>query len=397
MEGKPLAEKRDYYEVLGLKKGCSEDELKKAYRQMAKKYHPDLHPGDKEAEEHFKEVNEAYEVLSDPQKRARYDQFGHAGVDPSYGAGAGGAGGAGGFGGFDMGDIGDIFEGFFGGGFGGSRRSANPNAHRRGSDIRMQVAISFMEACKGVTKSISVTRMDSCKECSGTGAEHGTAMKTCPTCGGSGQVRVQQRTPFGVIATQRPCDSCGGSGRIIEKSCPACSGRGSISVTKTVEIHIPAGIDDGQSLSLRNMGNAGANGGPAGDLLVTIVVRPDPIFRRQGYDIYCEMPVSYCQAVLGDKLQVPTIDSNVEYTMPEGTQPGTTFRLRGKGVPRLNGRGRGDQYVTVTIDVPRNLTKEQKEKLRAFESSLSDKQSAKKKSFSEKLKDVFNDLGDNNR
>ena len=384
-----MAEKRDYYEVLGLQKGCSEDELKKAYRQMAKKYHPDLNPGDKEAEERFKEVNEAYEVLSDPQKRQRYDQFGHAGVDPSYG-GAGGPG-AGGFGGFDMGDIGDIFGDLFGSGFGGSRRSQNPNAPRRGSDIRVQITLTFFEACKGVSKKISVTRSDSCPDCGGTGAEHGTAMKTCAACGGTGHVRVQQRTPFGVIATDRPCESCGGAGRVIERSCPNCGGRGSISSTKTVEVQVPAGIDDGQTLSLRGQGNAGANGGPSGDLLVTVAVRPDAIFRRQGYDLYCEMPVSYCQAVLGDKLIVPTIDGNVEYTLPEGTQPGTTFRLRGKGVSRLNSRGRGDQYVTITVDVPRNLTREQKERLQAFEDSLSEKQSTKKKSFAEKLKEVFKD------
>ena len=383
-----MAEKRDYYEVLGLQKGCSEDELKKAYRQMAKKYHPDLNPGDKEAEEKFKEVNEAYEVLSDPQKRQRYDQFGHAGVDPNFGAGGAGAGG---FGGFDMGDIGDIFGDLFGGGFGGSRRSQNPNAPRRGSDIRIQVTLTFFEACKGTSKKISVTRSDSCPDCKGTGAENGTAMKTCSVCGGTGQVRVQQRTPFGVIATQRPCDSCGGRGRVIEKSCPTCSGRGSISNSKTVEVQIPAGIDDGQTLSLRGQGNSGANGGPAGDLLVTVAVRPDPIFTRDGFDIYCEMPVSYCQAVLGDKLTVPTIDGNVEYTLPEGTQPGTTFRLRGKGVTRLNSRGRGDQYVTVTVDVPRSLTKDQKEKLRAFEDSLSEKQSTKKRSFAEKLKEMLKD------
>ena len=382
-----MADKRDYYEVLGLQKGCSEDELKKAYRQMAKKYHPDLNPGDAEAEEKFKEVNEAYEVLSDADKRQRYDQFGHAGVDPNFGAGGGG----GGFGGFDMGDIGDIFGDLFGGGFGGSRRAQNPNAPRRGSDIRVQVTLSFFEACKGTAKKLNVTRSDTCQDCRGTGAKDGTAMKTCSVCGGTGQVRVQQRTPFGVSATQRPCDSCGGRGRVIEQNCPTCGGRGSVNSSKTVEVQIPAGIDDGQTLSLRGQGNAGANGGPAGDLLVTIVVRPDPIFTRDGFDIYCEMPISYYQAVMGDKLVVPTIDGNVDYTLPEGTQPGTTFRLRGKGVTRLNSRGRGDQYVTVTVDVPRSLTKEQKEKLQAFEESLTEKQSTKKRSFAEKLKEMLKD------
>ena len=383
-----MADKRDYYEVLGVQKGCSEDELKKAYRQMAKKYHPDLHPDDKEAEAKFKEVNEAYGVLSDKEKRSRYDQFGHAGVDPSFGGGAGGAYGSGGFG-FDMGDIGDIFEGFFGGGFGGSSRRQNPNAPRRGTDIRIQVAISFFEACKGVSKTVSVSRSESCPDCHGTGAENGTAMKTCPDCNGTGQVRYQQRTPFGVISSQRACDKCQGKGKIIEKSCPKCAGRGSVSNTKKVEIQVPAGIDDGQTLSIRGQGNAGTNGGPNGDLLVLIAVRPDALFKRKEYDIYCEMPVSYYQAVTGDELVVPTIDGNVKYTLPEGTQPGTTFRLRGKGVQRLNGRGRGDQFVTITIDVPKNLSKAQKDKLKAFEDSLTEKQTQKKKSFAEKLKDMF--------
>ena len=384
-----MAEKRDYYEVLGVQKGCSEDELKKAYRQMAKKYHPDLNPGDKDAEEKFKEVNEAYEVLSDPQKRSRYDQFGHAGVDPSFGGGAGGAGGYGDFSGFDMGDLGDIFEGFFGGFGGGSSRRSNPNAPRRGSDIRTQVSISFFEACSGIGKKVTVSKMESCDACHGTGAENGTAMKICPDCNGTGQVRVQQRTPFGVVNAQRPCDRCGGRGKIIEKTCPKCSGRGYQNVSKTVEIQIPAGIDDGQTLSVRGQGNAGANGGPAGDLLVMVTVRPDSLFTRKDYDIYCEMPVSFYQAVTGDELTVPTIDGNVKYNLPAGTQPGTVFRLRGKGVQRLNGRGRGDQYVTVTIDVPKNLTRAQLDKLKEFDDAVTDKQTAKKKKFSDKIKEMF--------
>ena len=384
-----MAEKRDYYEVLGVQKGCSEDELKKAYRQMAKKYHPDLNPGDKDAEEKFKEVNEAYEVLSDPQKRSRYDQFGHAGVDPSFGGGAGGAGGYGDFSGFDMGDLGDIFEGFFGGFGGGSSRRSNPNAPRRGSDIRTQVSISFFEACSGIGKKVTVSKMESCDACHGTGAENGTAMKICPDCNGTGQVRVQQRTPFGVVNAQRPCDHCGGRGKIIEKSCPKCGGRGYQNVSKTVEIQIPAGIDDGQTLSVRGQGNAGANGGPAGDLLVMVTVRPDSLFTRKDYDIYCEMPVSFYQAVTGDELTVPTIDGNVKYNLPAGTQPGTVFRLRGTGVQRLNGRGRGDQYVTVTIDVPKNLTRAQLDKLKEFDDAVTDKQTAKKKKFSDKIKEMF--------
>ncbi len=385
-----MAEKRDYYEVLGLQKGCSEDEIKKAYRKLAKKYHPDLNPGDKDAEEHFKEVNEAYEVLSDKQKRDRYDQFGHAGVDPSYGgAGAGFSG----FSGFDMGDIGDIFEGFFGGGFGGSARR-NSNAPRRGSDLRIQLTISFEEACKGAVKTVSVRVSENCKDCAGTGAAGGTAIKTCPTCGGSGTVRVSQRTPFGVINSQRTCDACQGKGKIIETPCQKCGGSGTVMTSKNIEIHIPAGIDDGQTLSLRGQGNSGSHGGPSGDLLVLISVRPHPIFKRRDSDIYCEIPVSFSQAALGDVLKVPTIDGNVEYTLPEGTQPGTTFRLRGKGVTRLNGRGRGDHYITITVDVPKSLTKAQKEKLKAFEDSLSEKQSQRKKTFGEKLKEYFDGTKD---
>ena len=384
-----MAGKRDYYEVLGIDRNADDASIKKAYRKMAKKYHPDLNPGDKDAEEKFKEVNEAYEVLSDPQKRSRYDQFGHAGVDPSFGGGAGGAGGYGDFSGFDMGDLGDIFEGFFGGFGGGSSRRSNPNAPRRGSDIRTQVSISFFEACSGIGKKVTVSKMESCDACHGTGAENGTAMKICPDCNGTGQVRVQQRTPFGVVNAQRPCDHCGGRGKIIEKSCPKCGGRGYQNVSKTVEIQIPAGIDDGQTLSVRGQGNAGANGGPAGDLLVMVTVRPDSLFTRKDYDIYCEMPVSFYQAVTGDELTVPTIDGNVKYNLPAGTQPGTVFRLRGKGVQRLNGRGRGDQYVTVTIDVPKNLTRAQLDKLKEFDDAVTDKQTAKKKKFSDKIKEMF--------
>lgn len=380
-----LAEKRDYYEVLGVQKGSSEDEIKKAYRKMAKKYHPDLNPGDKEAEAKFKEVNEAYEVLSDSQKRSKYDQFGHAGVDPNFGAGAGGYGGAGGF---DF-DIGDIFEGFFGGGFGGSSRRANPNAPRKGEDAYTSVTISFLEACKGVEKELSVTRMDSCDSCHGTGCANGAAPETCPECHGTGQVKVQQRTPFGVVSTARACSRCNGKGKIIKNPCSTCHGSGRKNANKKIKVNIPAGIDDGQTLSIRGGGNAGINGGPNGDLNVGVTVRPDPLFKRRGVDILCEVPVTYAQAVMGDEITVPTIDGKVRYKIGEGTQPGTTFRLKGKGVQRLNGRGRGDQLATVTIEVPKNLSKPQMDALKKFESTLEEKNYAKRKSFFDKLKDMF--------
>lgn len=382
-------EKRDYYEVLGVSKTATDDELKKAYRKLAKQYHPDLNPGDKEAEKKFKEANEAYEVLSDSTKRARYDQFGHAGVDPSYGAGGPDAGGFGGFGGFDMGDLGDIFEGFFGGGFGSSRR-ANPNAPRRGGDLQTSCTISFFEACKGVKREISIQRMESCPDCYGSGSEPGHDAQTCPDCHGTGQVRVTQRTPLGSMTSSRPCSRCGGKGKIITNPCKKCNGNGRIRVTKKIEVSIPAGVDDGQTLAVRGQGDSGINGGPAGDLHVTVTVRPDTLFKRDGYDIWCEIPLTYMQAALGDELTVPTIDGKVKYTIPEGTQPGTVFRLRGKGVQNLNGRGRGDQYVEVTVEVPKGLSKAQKEALKNFDKLLTDeKQYTKRKGFFDKVKEMF--------
>ncbi len=383
-----MAEKRDYYEVLGISKGASDDEIKKAYRQKAKQYHPDMNPGDKEAEAKFKEASEANEVLSDPQKRARYEQFGHAGVDPSYGAGAGGAGGFGGFGGFGGGmdfDLGDIFGSIFGG---GSTRRANPNAPRRGSDIEISVSIDFLEACHGVNKTIEFSHMDKCPECSGSGAAAGSAPQTCPDCGGSGQVRMTQRTPFGMTTTMRPCSRCGGKGKIISNPCKKCSGSGQIRKNKKLDIAIPAGIDDGQILTLRSQGNAGFNGGGAGDVLVDILVRPHPIFRRDGYNVYCEVPITFAQAALGDELTVPTVDGKVKYKIPDGTQPGTTFRLKNKGIKQLNSSSKGDQYVTVTVEVPKNLSKKQKEQLRELDRSLSESSYEKRRGFFDRLKDL---------
>ncbi|WP_147539404.1 molecular chaperone DnaJ [Anaerotruncus rubiinfantis] len=385
-----MAEKRDYYEVLGVSKDASTDDLKKAYRKLAKQYHPDMNPGDKTAEAKFKEVNEAYEVLNDPAKRQRYDQFGHAGVDPSYGAGAGGAGFGGGFGGFD---VGDIFESFFGGsgfgGFGGGGRTRNPNAPIRGNDVNITINLSFMDAAKGCKQQVQVQRLEKCDTCDGTGAKKGTAPETCPECGGTGQVRVQQRTPIGVIQTTRTCTKCSGKGKVVKEPCRDCRGMGRVRHTRTLEVSVPAGIDDGQTFVLRGQGDHGLNGGPAGDVNIMVNLRPDPLFERDGFDVWCDIPITFSQAVLGDEITVPTIDGKVKYDVPEGTQSGTVFRLRNKGIPYVNGRGRGDQYVKVNIEVPRNLTGKQKDALKEFEKLSSDKNYEKRKSFFDKLKDAM--------
>ena len=374
--------KRDYYEVLGVAKGAGEDEIKKAYKKMARKYHPDLNPDNKEAEEKFKEVNEAYEVLSDPNKKSRYDQFGHAGVDPNFGAGGYG----GGFdGGFDFGDLGDIFGSFFGGGFGGGRRT-NPNAPQRGESIRLSLAITFEEAAFGCEKSVTVERMEQCDTCHGNGCAPGTTPEVCPECGGSGQVQVRRQTPMGVFASTAPCSRCGGKGRIIHQPCPDCRGSGAARKRKTIQASIPAGIDNGQPISIRGQGHAGKNGGPAGDLLITITVKPHDLFRREGTSVLCEAPITFTQAVLGAELEIPTIDGKVKYTLPEGTQSGTTFRLKGKGIPSINGRGRGDQYVTVYIETPRNLNKEQREALKKFAETLGENNYEERKKFFKKFK-----------
>lgn len=378
-------EKRDYYDILGVDKSVNDEDLKKAYRKAAKKYHPDLHPGDAEAEKNFKEVNEAYEVLSDKEKRARYDQFGHAGVDPNYGAG--GTGGYGG--GFtgDFGDLGDIFSSFFGGGFGGGRN--NPNAPRRGNDTAAVVNLSFEEAAKGCKKTIKFTKIDTCKDCGGSGCEKGSSAKTCPVCHGSGQVSATQRTPFGVMQTQKVCDNCHGSGKIIDKPCHTCAGKGRIRHTVERTVDIPAGIDDGQTISMRGGGDAGVNGGPSGDLRINIGIRPHPIFTREGFDVFCEIPITFTQAALGAEITVPTLDGKVKFQIHEGTQPGDEFKLRGKGIQRLNYVGKGDQYVKIVVEVPKDLSKTQKEKLREFDGVTNEKNYKKRKSFMDKVKDFF--------
>ena len=311
-------EKRDYYEVLGVSKTATDAEIKKAYRKLAMKYHPDYNPGDKEAEEKFKEVNEANEVLSDPKKRQLYDQYGFAGVDPAYAAQNGGGPGAGGFGGFggdgvDLGDIfGDIFGGGFGG-FGGSSRRANPNAPRKGQDIRVRITLSFDEAVHGCKKNITITRQQECTECHGSGCAAGSSPETCPDCGGRGQVNVQQRTPFGVISTTKTCTRCGGKGKIVEKPCQKCRGGGRVSKRRELEVNIPAGIDDRQVISVRGEGSMGSNGGPSGDLHVSVFVRPHPFFEREGYNIWYDCKVNFVQAALGDSIMVPTIDGKVKF------------------------------------------------------------------------------------
>lgn len=359
--------KRDYYEVLGVDKNASADEIKKAYRKTAKKYHPDLNPGNAEAEEKFKECNEAYEVLSNPEKKARYDQFGFAGVDPSYNAGQGGSGfGGGGFG-FDGDiDLGDIFSSFFGGGFGGGSR--NPNAPQRGRDLQSSVSLSFEEAAKGCKKTIEVMRVVDCSDCGGTGAAKGTSPTTCPDCHGRGVISVQQRSPFGVMTTQKTCGRCGGTGKIINNPCHKCNGKGKVRTRKKIEINIPAGIDNNQIVNVRGYGNAGSNGGPSGDLKVVVSIKKHPYFRRDGYNVWVDRHISIVQATLGAEIKVPTLDGDVKLNIPAGTQPGEVFTLKGnKGIQRLNGIGRGDEYVRVVVDIPKNISSEQKELLKEFD------------------------------
>ena len=361
-------QKRDYYEVLGVSKGATDDEIKKAYRKLAKQYHPDLHPGDKECEEKFKELNEAAEVLGDPEKRKKYDQFGHAAFDPNAGFGGGAGGGFGGFGDFGgfggfgdiFGDLGDIF------GFGGGSSGARRNGPQRGESVRVGVTLTFEEAAFGCKKEVSVGRVEECPDCHGSGCAEGTTAETCPDCGGTGTVRTTKRTPFGMVQSSGLCSRCGGSGKIIHQPCPTCRGKGAVRRNKKITVNIPAGIDDGQTISLKGQGSAGANGGPAGDLLVTVAVRDSDKFERDGTSVLSSVELSFAQAALGADLQVDTIDGKVKLTIPEGTQSGTVFRLRGKGIPFLRGSGRGDQYVTVNVAVPKNLNAHQKEALRAF-------------------------------
>jgi len=372
--------KRDYYEVLGVAKGASDDEIKKAYRSLAKKYHPDMNPGDKEAEAKFKEANEAYAVLSDSEKRAQYDQFGHAAFDPSMG---GGGSGFGGFGGMDF-DFGDIFSSFFGGGGGSSRSSRNMPIE--GDDVMARITITFDEAVFGCKKEISFARVEACPECDASGAAKGTKPETCQTCHGTGRVTVQQQTMLGYMQTQRACSNCRGTGKIIKTPCKNCNGKGYIKVNKTLAVTIPAGIDSMQRIILRGQGSAGRNGGSAGDLIIEVRVKEHSLFTRERNNIYCEIPISFSEAALGAEIDIPVLgDKTEKYTIPEGTQTGTSFTLRGKGIPDVNSKRKGDLIVTVTVETPKNLTQEQKKLLMEFSKSLGENNTGKRSSFFKKL------------
>ncbi len=374
--------KRDYYEVLGLKKGAGTDDIKKAYRKLAMKYHPDRNPDNKEAEEKFKEAAEAYEVLSDDEKRAKYDQFGFAGVDPNYAAGQGG--GFGGFGGFgDFGDLGDIFGSFFGG---GSR--SNPNAPRRGENVGARLELTFEEAAFGCDKNINVPRIENCAACNGTGSADG-AVETCSMCRGAGQVRTTQNFMGMAMQSTTTCPQCNGRGKIIKTPCATCKGKAKVRRTQKIKVRVPAGVDHGQSIRVRGEGCVGTNGGPNGDVLVDVYIKRHPIFTRQDYTVLCEVPITFAQAALGSEIQVPTLDGKETFDLPEGTQTGTVFTLRGKGIPVVGSRHRGDQRFTVVVETPTKLNKEQKELLQKLEGSLDTKSTPKGKKFFETLKDFF--------
>ncbi len=371
--------KRDYYEVLGVAKDATETDIKRAYRKLAAQYHPDVNH-EEGAEARFKEINEANEVLSDPDKRARYDQFGFAGVDPNFNAGGGNP-----FGGFgDFGDLGDIFGSFFGGGR-STRRSANSPV--RGEDVGAQVDITFEEAAFGTEKEVTASRIEDCNECSGSGAAPGTSKETCKRCNGRGTVRTQQNFMGMVMQSDTACPDCRGTGSVIRTPCPRCKGKGKVRRSFKTKVRFPAGIDDEQTLRVRGEGCSGFNGGPSGDLMVTVRVKNHPIFTRQGQSVYCEMPITFTQAACGAELEVPTLDGKVRYSISEGTQTGTTFRLKGKGIPYVNGKGRGDEFVTVVVETPTHLTKEQKELLQKLEQSSNETTQPKRKRFFDKFRE----------
>lgn len=382
-----MANKRDYYEVLGVSKGASDDEIKSAFRKLAMKYHPDKNPNDKDAEAKFKEIGEAYAVLSDKEKKSKYDKYGHAGVDPN--AGFGGGAGFGGFnGGFaGMEDIFDMFGDVFGGGFsGGRRRRSGP---RKGRDLQKEIYIEFEEAAFGAKKEISLDKYVACDSCGGSGAAKGTGKKTCTQCNGTGEVKTVQNTMFGTFKSVSACPKCGGSGEVIETPCTTCSGSGKIRKTVKLNIEVPAGVDNGSVISVRGQGEPSSNGGPNGDLYIVVRVKPHKVFKRDDQDIWIDYPISYAQAALGDEIKVPTLTETVAYKMPAGTQSGTIFRLKGKGIKAIRSSRMGDLYVRVNIEIPTKLNSDQKKKLKAFEDSLSDDNFGKKKSFGEMMKDLF--------
>jgi len=374
---------RDYYEVLGVSKGASDDEIKKAFRQQAKKYHPDLHPGDKEAEAHFKEVNEAYSVLSDADKRAKYDRFGHAGVDPNgFGGGGGGAYNA-----YDV-DLGDIFSSFFGGGFGGSsRRRTGP---QKGADLKYHMALDFMEAAFGCTKTFQLTKEDICKSCNGSGAQPGTTPETCPTCRGAGRVQQQTQTLFGMTMVTKSCPTCSGRGTVIKTPCTQCRGKGRLKTVKNLTINIPAGVDTGDLLPVRNEGEPGTYGGPYGDLYIEFKVKSHELFDRNGYNTSCNVPITFAQAALGGEIDVPTIYGTEKYTIQPGTQPGDTITLRSKGIPnKNNSKLKGDHVVKFVLEVPTGLKPDQKKLLKQFDDTLTERNYAKRSQFFQKFRNLF--------
>lgn len=373
--------KRDYYEVLGISKSAGEAEIKKAYRTLAKKYHPDINPNDKNAEKNFKEVNEAYEVLSDSEKKSRYDAYGHAGIDPNVNMGGGGMG-------FDFGSFGmdDIINSFFGG-FSSYSSSERRNAPQRGDDIHQRVIISFEEAVFGCTKEISYSRIEMCEDCSGSGASKGTSSETCTVCSGSGTVKTQRRTPLGIMQSTKTCESCHGSGKIIKSPCTGCKGKGLVRKSSKKEVVIPAGIDDGQSVAVRNQGNTGINGGSPGDLIIKVGVRPHAIFEREGFNIFCEIPITFVEATLGAEIDVPTLENNEKYNIPEGTQTSSVFTLKNRGIQHLNNpKNRGDLYFKVIVEIPTGLNEKQKDALREFNKSCGNKNHTKKESFFTKFR-----------
>ncbi|GAA0789046.1 molecular chaperone DnaJ [Hathewaya limosa] len=356
---------KDYYEILGIEKGASEPDIKRAFKKLALKYHPDRNPDNKEAEEKFKEINEAYQVLSDPEKKARYDQYGTADFGAGFDGGFNGAG-------FDFSDLGDIFGDIFGGGFSGgfggfgSSGRANPNAPRKGADIETTLNLSFEEAVFGCEKEIVVNKHENCETCNGTGAKPGTSPKTCDRCNGTGRITMQRRTAFGAFSTQTTCDKCRGLGTIIENPCSSCHGTGKIKKRKSIKVKVPAGVDNGNIIPIRGQGEPGSNKGPSGDLYINLRVAPHKLFERRGNDIYMEEHISVSKAILGAELKVPTVDGEVVYKVPSGTQSNTVFRLRGKGVPRVNGTGRGDQFVKVVVDIPKKINEKQKQAILQF-------------------------------
>ncbi len=374
--------KRDYYEVLGVDKNSDDATLKKAYRKLAMKYHPDRNPDDETAEQKFKEVNEAYEVLSDAEKRSRYDRFGHDGVDPNMGAGFGG------FNGMDI-DLDDILGGFFGGNFGGFSSGTRRNAPRKGQTIQITVDLSFSEAIFGTKKEISFHRTENCEACSGKGAAKGSEIKTCSKCSGTGKIRGVQRGLFGDQVVQMTCSECHGKGSTFDKACDTCKGKGIVRKKKVMNITVPSGVDNGQAMNLGGEGNLGSNNGPRGDVHVQFRVKEHELFKRDGYNIYCDMPITFTQATLGDEVVVPTVDGKVKYSIKEGTQTDTVFRLKGKGVPMLHSNARGDQYVRVVVETPKNLNDEQKNLLRKFAESMGDEVHEQQKTFIDKVKDLF--------